>query len=81
MTRDGPPDSVLGEGITAHRVKVDVSGNVKWMDRKKNTKRFLVGGLKPVLQGEWKGVKWIRLAQDMDKWRDLVNAIVNLRVP
>ena len=27
------------------------------------------------------GVEWIGLAQDRDKWRTLVNAVVNLRVP
>jgi hypothetical protein len=24
---------------------------------------------------------WIKLAQDMDRWRGLVNAVTNLRVP
>jgi hypothetical protein len=28
----------------------------------------------------WGGVDWIRLAQDRDKWRPLVDAIMNLRV-
>jgi len=27
------------------------------------------------------GVDWIKLAQDMDKWRALVNAVMNPRVP
>jgi hypothetical protein len=30
---------------------------------------------------EWGGVDWTGLAQGMDKWRALVNAVVNLRVP
>ena len=27
------------------------------------------------------GIDWICLAQDMDRWRSLVNAVINLRVP
>jgi hypothetical protein len=29
----------------------------------------------------WAGVDWIHLAQDRNKWIDLINVVMNLRVP
>jgi hypothetical protein len=30
---------------------------------------------------DFAGVNWIHLAQDRDRWRALVNTVMNLRVP
>jgi hypothetical protein len=43
----------------------------RWLD---NTRTDLV-------EEGWGDVDWIGLAQDMDKWRALVNLVLNLRVP
>jgi hypothetical protein len=29
----------------------------------------------------WDGVDWIGLGKDRDNWRDLMNAVMNFRVP
>jgi hypothetical protein len=34
-----------------------------------------------LLEIDWGAVGWIGLAQDRDKWRAVVNAVMNLRFP
>ena len=37
---------------------------------------------KDLLEGGWGGgMEWIVLAQDRDRWRELVNTVMNLGVP
>jgi hypothetical protein len=44
---------------------------LRWVD---NIRRDLV-------EVGWGDVNWIGLAQDRDRWRALVNSVLNLRVP
>jgi hypothetical protein len=34
-----------------------------------------------LVEARWGDVEWIGLAQDRDRWRALVNSVLNLRVP
>jgi hypothetical protein len=66
-------------------------GHVARMGEKRNSYRLLVR--KPPLgrprhrwldnfvEVGWGDVDWIGLAQDMDRWRALVNSVLNFRVP
>jgi hypothetical protein len=44
-------------------------------------RRRWVDGIKMDLREiGWGGVEWIKPAQDRDRWRDVVNAVMNLRI-
>jgi hypothetical protein len=72
--------------------KNEMGGKCRGMGKGRGVCRVLGGNLRE--RGHWgdQGVggrkililifrKWIRLAQDRDRWRALVNAVMNLRFP
>jgi hypothetical protein len=68
----------MGEGRNVYRVLVGKPEGKRPLGR---PRRRWEDGIKMDL-GEtgWGGVEWIHLAQDRDRWRALVNAVMNLRV-
>jgi hypothetical protein len=68
----------VGEGRNVYTVLV---GNPKGKRPLERPRRRWEDGIKMVLQEiGWKVVEYIHLVQDRDRWRAVVNAVMNLRV-
>jgi hypothetical protein len=65
----------MGEGRNEYSVLV---GKPEEKSRLERPRRRWDDGIRMDLR--YIGVQWIRLAQDRDRWRALVNAVMNLRV-
>jgi hypothetical protein len=71
--------ALIGEKRNTYRLLVGIPEGKRPLRRPKCR---WVGNIKvDLLEIGWGGVDWIGLAQDRDKWRALVNAIMNLTVP
>jgi hypothetical protein len=71
--------STYGEGIGVYRVLVGKPEGKKPLGR---PRRRLEDNVRMDLQGVGCGcVDWIGLAHNRDRWRELVSAVRNLRVP
>jgi hypothetical protein len=71
----------MGETRNAYRILVGKPEGKRPLGR---PRRRWVDNIKMDLERDrmgWDGVDWIKLAQDRDQWRALVNMVMNLRVP
>ena len=69
----------MGEGRGVYRVLMGKPGGKRPLGRpRRRWKDNIMMYLQEVGCG---GMDWIELAQDRDKWRALVNAVMNLRIP
>jgi hypothetical protein len=67
-----------GEGRNVYRV---LMGNPEGKKPLERPRRRWEDGIKMDLEViGWGGVEWIHLAQDRDRWRAVVNAVMNFRV-
>jgi hypothetical protein len=69
----------VGERRNSYRIRV---GNPEGRRPLGRPRRRWVGNIKmDFREVGWDGMDWINLAQDRDRWRVYVNAVMNLRVP
>jgi hypothetical protein len=68
----------MGDGRNMYRVLVGKPEEKRPLGRPRG--RWEDGIKMDVREIGWGGVEWIHLAQDRDRWRAVVNAVMNLRV-
>jgi hypothetical protein len=68
----------MGEGRNVYRVLVGKPKGKRPLERPRY--RWEDGIKMDLREISWGGVEWIHLAQDRDRWRAVVNAVMKLRV-
>ena len=79
MKHTEPCAARTGKARNAYRVSVaKTEGKIQ---RERPRRRWECSIKRDLEEIGWKGVDWIDLAQDKDKWPDLARAVIKLRVP
>jgi hypothetical protein len=68
----------MGEGRNVYRILVGRPEKKRPLERPR--RRWEDGTKMDLGEIDWGSVEWIHLAQDRDRWRAVVNAVMNLRV-
>jgi hypothetical protein len=69
----------MGERRNAYKILVGKQEGKRPLGRPR--RRWVVNIKMDLREVGWDGRDWIHLAQDRDRWRGYVNAVMNLRVP
>jgi hypothetical protein len=67
----------MGE-LKAYRILVSKLERKRTLGRPRHRRKYVRLYLTEM---GWEVVDWTHLAQDRDQWRDVVNTVMNLRVP
>jgi hypothetical protein len=69
----------MGELRNLHNILVGKPGGKRPLGRSGNRREDNIR--MDISETKWQGVDWMHVAQERDKWRALVNTVMNLRVP
>jgi hypothetical protein len=73
------PVARMGEKRNVYRILVGKPEGKRPLGRPR--RRWVDNNKIDLREIEWDGMDWINLAQERDQWRNLVNTVMNLRVP